>query len=129
RKYKFRAINTYGSTEWLADGKKKYRKVFDKDELSYLYCEFSFYNKLFDEEDWNAAIEIKCLKKAGDKEEEVCKIPVNREIKKDENIVYIREGWGNVVEGKFWVIGQYRYVCYIDGVEIGSHTFYVQDED
>lgn len=128
RKYKFRAINTYGSTEWLADGKKKYRKVFDKDELSYLYCEFSFYNKLFDEEDWTAAIEIVGLKKAGDKEEEVCRIPLNREIKKDENIVYIREGWGNAVEGKFWLIGQYRYVCYIDGVEIGSHTFYVQDE-
>lgn len=128
-KYKFRAINTYTSTEWLADGKKKYRRVFNREEAGYVYCEFSFFNKLFDEENWTAKIIIKCFKKTDKGEEEICNMPIEREVKKDENIVYIREGWGNIKEGIFWLKAQYRYVCFIDEKEIGSHTFYVEDED
>jgi SpoVK/Ycf46/Vps4 family AAA+-type ATPase len=128
-KYKYRAINTYTSTEWLADGKKKYRKVFNRIEAGYIYCEFSFFNKLFDEEDWKAAIIIKCLKKTETGEEEICNMPVDRLVKKDENIVYIREGWGNIKEGVFWLRAQYRFVCFIDEKEVASHTFYVEDED
>lgn len=128
-KYKFRAINTYTSTEWLAEGKKKYRKVFNRIEAGYIYCEFSFFNKLFDEENWTAKMQIKCLKKTDTGEEELCNMPVEREIKKEENIVYVREGWGNIKEGIFWLRGQYRYACFIDEKEVGSHTFYVEDEN
>ena len=127
-KYKFRAINTYTSTEWLADGKKKYRKVFNRIEAGYIYCEFSFFNKLFDEENWDAQVNIKCLKKTDTGEEEICNMPIKRDVKKDENIVYLREGWGNIKEGVFWLRGQYRYVCFIDEKEVASHTFYVEDE-
>ena len=44
-KYKFRELKVYSSTEWLADNNKKYRQVFDRYETSYIYAEFSFYNK------------------------------------------------------------------------------------
>ena len=40
--YVFRNMKVYGSTEWLADNKKKYRTVFDKNEATYIYTEFSF---------------------------------------------------------------------------------------
>ncbi|HNI43256.1 MAG TPA: hypothetical protein PK230_01090 [Chitinophagales bacterium] len=46
--YKFRDLKVYGSLEWLADGKKKYRRVFDRSETNHIYAELSFYNKLFD---------------------------------------------------------------------------------
>ena len=38
KNYQFVDIKTYGSTEWLADNKKKYRSVFDKAEVGYVYC-------------------------------------------------------------------------------------------
>ena len=41
--YIFRNMKIYSSTEWLADNKKKYRSVFDKNESSYIYTEFSFF--------------------------------------------------------------------------------------
>lgn len=128
-KYKFRAINTYSSTEWLADGKKKYRRVFNREEAGYIYCEFSFFNKLFDEENWTAKINIKCFKKTEQGEDEICDMPLEKEVKKDDNIVYLREGWGNIKPGIFWLKGQYRYACFMDGKEIGAHSFYVEDEN
>jgi CRISPR/Cas system-associated protein Cas10 (large subunit of type III CRISPR-Cas system) len=48
----------HGLTEWLADNKKKYRQVFDRFETSYIYAELSFYNKRFDEEDWEVDLEL-----------------------------------------------------------------------
>ena len=60
--YKFKALKVYASTEWVLDG-KKYRKVFENMETTYLYAELSFYNKLFDEEDWTAEINLKCFSK------------------------------------------------------------------
>ena len=66
KKFRFRELKVYASTEWLADNKKKYRQVFDRYETTYIYAELSFYNKLFDEEDWEIDVELRCysLKKA-----------------------------------------------------------------
>ena len=50
-KFKFKELRTYSSTEWLADNKKKYRQVFDRYSISYVYAELSFYNKLYDVND------------------------------------------------------------------------------
>ncbi len=48
----FRNIKVYSSTEWLADNKKKYRSVFDKNESTYIYTEFSFFNLHFKKKEW-----------------------------------------------------------------------------
>ena len=60
RKFKFKELKVYSSTEWLADNKKKYRQVFDRFKTSYVYVELSFLNKLFDQEDWQVNVELKC---------------------------------------------------------------------
>ena len=49
--YKFKDLKIYSSPEWLANGMRKYRTVFESIETSYLYVELSFYNKLFDVEE------------------------------------------------------------------------------
>lgn len=66
KNFKFRELRVYSSTEWLADNRKKYRQVFDRYSTSYIYAELSFYNKLFDNLDWEVNIELKCysLKKS-----------------------------------------------------------------
>jgi len=61
KQFKFRELKVYSSTEWLADNKKKYRQVFDRFRTSYIYAELSFFNKQFDEEDWEVEIELKCF--------------------------------------------------------------------
>lgn len=41
-KYKFRDMKVHSSDEWMAGGTKKYRKVFDRFETTYMRVEFSF---------------------------------------------------------------------------------------
>ena len=126
KKFKFRELKTYSSTEWLANNKKKYRQVFDRWETSYVYAELSFYNKLFDKEEWEVEVELKCFSlKKGKKE--LCSLPFRRKVSKFDNIVYIREGWGNKSEGAFWKKGTYCWEAFIEGEKVTTKYFYIED--
>ena len=127
--YKFRELKVYSSTEWLADNKKKYRQVFDRYETSYIYAELSFYNKLFDVEDWEVEIELKCFQLKSDRVE-LCSLPLKKKvISKYDNVVYIREGWGNKKEGKFWKKGTYYWEAWIDGEPVATKYFYIEEAE
>ncbi len=126
KKFKFRELKVYASTEWLADNRKKYRQVFDRMKTAYIYAELSLYNKLFDIEDWNVEVELRCysLKKG---KKELCILPFKRKVSKYDNVVYVREGWGNKVEGAFWKKGTYYWEAWVDGEKVGSKYFYVEE--
>lgn len=124
--FKFRDLKIYGSTEWLADNKKKYRQVFDRYETTYIYAELSFYNKNFDREDWDVEVELKCFSTKKGKSE-ICALPFSRKISKFDHVVYIREGWGNKKEGAFWKRGTYYWEAWIDGEKAATKYFYVED--
>ncbi len=102
-KYKFKSLKVYSSNEWMID-KKKYRVVFDSTETKYIYAEFAFYNKSFDEQEWETVIHLKAFSVAGSRKE-LCQLEFKRTIKPDENIVYLREGWGMEKPGAFWKEG------------------------
>ncbi len=127
KNFKFRELKVYASTEWLADNKKKYRQVFDRYETTYVYAELSFYNKLFDEEDWEINVELKCFSlKKGRKE--ICNLRFeNRKVSKYDSTVFIREGWGNKSEGQFWKKGTYYWEAWIEGEKVATKYFYVED--
>jgi hypothetical protein len=124
--FKFRELKVYSSTEWLADNKKKYRQVFDRYETTYIYAELSMYNKLFDKEDWEIDVELRCyiLKKG---KTELCSLPFKRKVSKYDNLIYVREGWGNKKEGAFWKKGTYYWEAYVDGEKIATKYFYIED--
>ncbi|PIY11740.1 MAG: AAA family ATPase [Flexibacter sp. CG_4_10_14_3_um_filter_32_15] len=125
--YKFKDLKIYSSPEWLANGMRKYRTVFESIETSYLYVELSFYNKLFDVEEWEAAILLKCYRLSSRKEREViCEINVSQVILPQNNTVNIREGWGNDEVGTFWTRGDYVWEAYIDGEIFGTKHFYIE---
>lgn len=126
KNWKFKELKIYSSTEWLADNKKKYRQVFDRLETSYIYAELSFFNKQFDLDDWEVNVELKCytLKKT---RKEVCSLPFQRKVSKFDPIGYIREGWGNKLEGVFWKRGAYVWEAWIEGEKVGSKNFYIED--
>ncbi len=127
KNYKFRELKVYASTEWLADNKKKYRQVFDRYETTYVYAELSFYNKMFDVEDWEIDVELKCysLKKG---RKEICSLSFeSRKVSKYDATVFIREGWGNKSEGQFWKKGTYYWEAWIEGEKVATKYFYVED--
>jgi AAA+ superfamily predicted ATPase len=126
-KYKFKELKLHSSDEWMADGTKKYRTVFDRWETTYLRMEFSFYNKLFDEDEWEASIRTKCFFINGSEQRELSNLVQQRKILKDENIVYVRDSWGNATPGAYWLKGTYVWEAYIDEVKIGEAKFYVED--
>ncbi|MGZ6539925.1 MAG: AAA family ATPase, partial [Bacteroidia bacterium] len=127
KNYKFKDLKVYSSDEWMANSTKKYRTVFDRMETTYIRTEFSFYNKLFDEQDWSAKITLKAFSLEGTNRKELCSIDSSLAIKMDENIVYVRDGWGTPTEGTFWFKGIYTWEAYIDDELVGSKKFFVED--
>lgn len=124
--YKFRDLKIFGSTEWLANNEKKYRLVYDESECTFIYAELSFFNKLFDEEDWDVRMNLKCVNHADNSE--ICNLVADRTIRKDENIVYVREGWGVKTPSVYWKKGVYRWEAWIDNVFVAEKIFYIEDQ-
>ena len=123
--YKFKELNIYSSTEWLADNAKKYRQVFNAQMSSYIYAELSFYNKKFDDVVWNVDVVLKCFEVG--KKKHLCQLTFNKKVSKSDNIVYVREGWGNKKVGSFWKKGTYYWEAYINDVKVATKYFYVED--
>jgi SpoVK/Ycf46/Vps4 family AAA+-type ATPase len=126
-KYKFNAIKIYSSDEWMANSTKRYRTVFDRMETNYMRAEFSFFNKLFDEEEWETTVNLKAFKLDGSNKTELCNLDSKITVKTDENIVYVRDGWGNETYGTFWKRGDYQWEAYLDNEFVGSAKFYIED--
>jgi len=127
QKFKFKSLRVYCSTEWMANSTKKYRQVFDRDEVDYIRVELAFYNKMFDEEDWNATIKLKAFQQKGTKKVELCDQMEKMKITATQNVVYVHKGWGTDRIGGFWKKGEYFWEAYIDDNLIGVARFYVEE--
>jgi len=124
--FKFKELNVYASTEWLANNKKRYRQVFERYNTSYVYAELSFYNKLFDQEVWEVDISLKCYEQKKTKRK-VCSLDFKRKVSKFDNVVYIREGWGNKKDGAFWKKGTYYWEAWVNDKKVATKYFYIED--
>jgi SpoVK/Ycf46/Vps4 family AAA+-type ATPase len=127
KNFKFRELKVYASTEWLADNKKKYRQVFDRGETAYIYAELSFYNKMFDVDFWEVSIVMKCFSLQKGRKKEICNLSFKRKVSKYDNVVYVREGWGNKNPGAFWKKGTYYWEAWIDGEREATKYFYIEE--
>lgn len=125
--YKFRELKVHSSDEWMADGTKKYRQVYDRYETTHMRVELSFFNKLFDEAEWEVSVTLKCFFLAKEGRQELCSLVQQRKVLKDENIVYIRDSWGNATPGAYWLRGNYAWEAYLNGVLVGEAKFYIED--
>ncbi len=125
--YKFKSLCTY-SWNKVVSNKKKFRKLFDRWELSYLSAELTFYNKLFDEENWSTEIVLKAFSiENGTKSTMLCEYKKKVEVDKSQNIVIIDYGWGSDKKGSFWEKGQYIWEAYIVDELVGTTKFYIED--
>lgn len=124
-KFKFKSLKIYGEDEWLYESQKKYRRVLEESEITYIYCELALFNKMFDESDWSTKINFKAYDSKGAL---LCNEAVNRDVKKEENIVYARTSWGVKNPGTYWKKGSYRWEAWIDGALIGTEYFYIENQ-
>jgi len=122
KRYKFKEMKVYGSLENFFGNQKNYRMVFDESEVCYINVELSLYNILFDEEEWKAKIKIKASEYYENKE--MCSLDKDIVVTTDQNIVYIRDGWGTSNPG-WWKKGTYKWEVFIDDVLVGTNHFYV----
>ncbi len=120
--YKIKDLKVFGSKENLYHNFKKYRLVYDEAECRYIYCELSFYNKLFDIQEWEAKIKFVCKDKKTQKE--ICVLDKTLNISKDKNIVYVREGWGTPEPG-WWKEGAYLWEVSFQDKLIGTTEFHI----
>src|SRR4051812_40928444 len=127
KNYKFKDLKVFSSTETMDGNTKRYRRVFDTKETTYLYAELSVYNKLFDEEDWKAIVVLKAFSVKPDERKELCSIERSLDITKEQNIVIIREGWGNKDLGAYWYRGDYEWEAYINNELVGKKKFYIEN--
>ena len=127
KNYRFKELKVYSSTEWLADGKKKYQTVFEGAETTYVYVELSFYNRQFDEADWEANVKLKCFRLLDKgRRDELCDLNINSKISKDDVLCFVREGWGNKEKG-FWTRGDYVWEVRINDDFVGKKLFYIEE--
>lgn len=125
--YRVKAINTFA---WdRARGViKKHRKVYDRQEINYLSVSLEFYNKFFDEKDWEATIVFKAFTlEKGEKTKEHCAKTKEETISKEQNIVLFEYGWGNEKYGDYWKQGDYVWEVFIDDELVGTTEFRVED--
>ena len=127
KNYKFKSLRVFASDEWLANRSREYRTVFDRVETTYISAEIAFYNKLFDEQDWETTITLKAFSHTEGKKKELCSQDEKRKVRLDENVVYVNKGWGMAVPGTFWLKGEYSWEAYMDGELIGTKRFYIED--
>jgi len=125
--YKFKDTKTYTSTEWMIYGKKKYRKVFQRKDVDYLYFELSIYNLRYQEDDWDTKFQITCYQKTNSSNKKICDLKFEKLIPADNNIFTLREGWGNIKKGQFWKKGEYFWEARINGELVGIENFYIED--
>lgn len=125
KKYKFKSLLTFCNNEWMVNNLKRYRIAFDKAEIDYMRFELALFNKQFDEEDWTAKVNVKCTNNVG--AVEICNREINISVKKDENIFFVRDGWGVELKGDFWKKGDYTWKAYIDDVFVGEQIFHIND--
>ncbi|MCX6200226.1 MAG: AAA family ATPase [Bacteroidetes bacterium] len=127
KNYKFKTLRVFASDEWLANRTREYRTVFDRSETTYISAEIAFYNKMFDEQDWETTVNLKAFSHVDGKKKELSSQDEKRKIRLDENVVYINKGWGMATPAAFWNKGEYSWEAYIDGELIGTKRFYVED--
>lgn len=124
------SMKIYANNEGMINSSRHYRTIFEEAELTYLNAEFSFYNKKFDEDDWECTLNMKCFEMNADglRGKQICDVETKDfKITKDMNLVVRRDGWGVDNAGAFWKKGSYVWVGYVNGTELMSKQCVVYD--
>ncbi|MFC2101539.1 AAA family ATPase [Bacteroidota bacterium] len=127
KKFKFKSLNTYNPSR-VMNNARRFRKLFEAREINYLNVALEFYNKLFDEADWETTITFKAFEMHGEKKgKEYCDVSKDHTISSDQNIVVLDFSWGEQEYGHYWRQGAYMWEVYIGKDLVGTSDFFIED--
>lgn len=110
----------------LVDTVFKNRSVFDEEEIDFLYVDFNFYNKKFDEEEWEVSFEFKASKMFDHGKKEIASMEINVTVSPNQNLVSASDFYGYEEKGEYWDEGEYCWDVYCDGRLLLSKDFYIE---
>ena len=123
KNFKLKHIKTFQDNKWAVD-RRIYQRQFEAGNVDYLYCDFVFYNILFDEQDWEAKVKFVCHKIGSKKE--ICTVEKDVKVSKNDNTFSVLASWGTE-DKTFWKKGDYKWTIYLDNEYVGEETFAVND--
>mgnify|MGYP000283024720 CR=1 FL=1 len=68
-------------------------------------------------------MQLKCKDSAGT---ELCNLNCDRTILKEQNRVFVREGWGVKTLGTYWKAGEYIWEVWIGDDLVATKEFYIE---
>ena len=71
-------------------------------------------------------MKLKCFEHRRNRRK-ICELDFRRKVSKFDNVVFIREGWGNKKDGAFWKKGTYFWEAWIEGEKVATKYFYIED--
>jgi transitional endoplasmic reticulum ATPase len=123
--FQFIHLKTYHAHDQLADGRKKFCRVFEQSKAHQIFFQLSFHNHQFSIDTWIANIQVKWIRVGDLREETVAYIKSTKQlISSDKDIIEHEEGIKDIPENTF-TPGIYFLSATIDGISIESMDFYV----
>lgn len=131
--YKTDTLKAFSKDEWLwsnGASRRMYRSVYTLSEIREhgLFAELSFYNKLFDEEDWTCEIRFRAEKMQKQNPDVPEKLLIDDTfiytVSEEDNKPRINRGRTGV---DAWSEGTVRWQAFIDNVPVAEHRVYILD--
>lgn len=129
--FKLLNIHTYNQTELFVNNTKKYRQVFEKSDLTYIYADCEIYNKLVDKANWEAEITFTLFKFNSARKKELCSLSSKHTILAENPTHTFTESWGisnsSAAAQNWWTKGKYMWQITINNTLVGTHLFWIED--
>lgn len=122
--FKFKELRVYGALESLFQGARRYRFVFDETEVAYVNIELTFFNLLFNQDDWEADVVLRIINYHNN--QEITKLEKQISVSKETSLVFVTDGWGTPSPG-YWKKGIYKWEVFVEGKNVGESYFYVMN--
>ena len=119
-------LKVYCNKQDTPNKKPSYRSVFDVNETDVMYIDFRFYNKKFDEVEWEVQFNFFAYKYTGEEREEITSWDVTRIISPTESMVVVTDYWGEEGENIFWDEGEYVWEVWHENILVAECDFYIQ---
>lgn len=122
--FSFKSLNLYSDQEKLHENKRKYRSVFQGNEIDFIYGELSIYNLEYQNTSWDFEYTFKVI---NEKNRTIKEISYNTRILENEPIPCVVMCAGHSEKGVFWIKGIYRWEVWVKGDKIAEKIFYVEN--
>jgi SpoVK/Ycf46/Vps4 family AAA+-type ATPase len=122
--FEFKSLKCFSDEEFLNKNNRKYRRVFQKQEVGFIHFEFSFFNLNYLKYDWEIEITYKFI---SENDKKIDEFSFKKEVSKNVPIMKASYGYGSKVKGGYWEKGMYKCEAWVGEKYIDSEIFFVEE--